>query len=276
MLAIAFLRFSDRKSWIHEALWKDYASSCQRAQVFYIDSGLKIPRFSKSASEGMVILLNQSRVHKFDYYHFITDSCLPLYSCGKFEAFLKHHSPASFVKVPKTLSTNTFHHSALYALDTKMYMSIVCKTPKKCMRRRNHHTPSRFRELVANGYPDTSDIIWGAPEEFMFAEYVAEHNVSYIHKFLTYVNWDKECRIPHGHPCEYEKSEWPVLREMAIKRCPHCFFARKFVLTRTKPDNQVRQHNDTSMKKEIQGHHPKYKTSIKQNTLPLRPNKRPS
>jgi hypothetical protein len=249
MLAIAFLRLSDRKSWIHEALWKDYASSCQRAQLFYIDNGLKIPRFSKGVLEGMVTLLNESRVHKFDYYHFITDSCLPLYSCGKFETFLKHHSPASFIRSPKSMTTVTFHHSALYALNTEMYRSFICDNiHRSCEWRRNHHVPSRFRELVANGYPDTSYITWGAPDEFMFSEYVAEHKVFSINRTLTYINWNWKCVIPHGHPCEYEKSEWPVLRKMAIKRCPHCFFARKFVLARSEPDFHVQTRKNTITK----------------------------
>ena len=62
--------------------------------------------------EAMVEVFQTAREEEdFDYFHFFSDSCLPIRACSDLEARLAAQSPKSFIRFPKSPQWVTLHRN---------------------------------------------------------------------------------------------------------------------------------------------------------------------
>ena len=157
--------------------------------------------------KAMVELLRAAQ-GRFDYYHFISDSCLPIRPCSALESHLRASAPLSFLNVPKSSQWVTLHRSAVpFLVDDSMYAAFGCQQGSDCrVSKKEHH---------------------GAPDEFAFSDAALTHRFNISRYTLTYVNWTKTYGT--GRPKAFSKESWQAGIRESRYACPRCFFARKFV-----------------------------------------------
>jgi hypothetical protein len=231
-LSIAFLGVFNSNDWPFRRTWETYVAGCTNATI-ESNPKVKIARFSPRMVQAMEELLMRTNA---TYYHFFSDSCVPVRPCSDLEHLLARQAPKSFVKLKDGKSSQwiTLHHSAKpYVMNINELFygerSRECAGRGKFeghelryVRRQCHYANSTLARLSRQcpGCMQRGNV---PPEEVVFPDVFLTNNLPNLGRTLTYVEWNNT-RGSHPRRFLLTAAKLRAIRQLD----PPLFFGRKF------------------------------------------------